>query len=363
MTFYLGFSISAYQTEGNNYYSDWYYFEGEKLPKSGDACRLWERYEDLIPILKELHVNAFRFSIEWSRIFPEKDKVNYNNLRRYLKFTNLLLKNGIEPFIVLWHFTNPKWFFDMGGWENKDNIQYFLDYTDLIVKNFSKIGVKFFIPFNEPLVYIFSSYFLGIWPPFKRVKDISDFKKIAEILNNIHRAYKEAYKIIKENDSNCMYIESFSGISIPFLSRILPKDAPINFVLPTIPNKVEILGINYYGKVVNPRYRKYSISMSMFKKILELSSKKVNEIFITENGINTNDEYIRVRFIRKHLNFILENKEKYRVRGYFIWSLMDNYEWEIGYKAKFGILTRNLEPKDSYYEIKNLFSRLNPKDL
>jgi len=362
MTFYLGFSISAYQTEGNNIYSDWYHFEGDRLPKSNNACGLWEKYEDLVPILKDLNANAFRFSIEWSRIYPTKDKINYSNLRRYIKFANLLIENGIEPFITLWHFTNPKWFFDIGGWENKENIDYFIEYSDVIIRNLRKIGVRYFITFNEPLVYVFSSYILGIFPPFKKIKDIKDLSKILQILENIRRASEEVYKIIKENEAEGIYTENFSGFNIPFQLKFLVGENLIKFVLSTIP-KTDGIGINYYGIAKDSSKRKFKASLSLFKKILKISSRKADKLFITENGINTEDELERVKYIKKHLGFVIKNREKYKVNGYFIWSLMDNYEWDIGYKAKFGIMTRDLSPKDSYYEIKNLFSILKSKDL
>jgi len=360
MTFYLGFSISAYQTEGNNIYSDWYHFEGEKLPKSSDACRLWEKYEDLIPILKDLNANAFRFSIEWSRIFPTKDKINYSNFRRYVRFINLLIENNIEPFVTLWHFTNPKWFFDLGGWENKENIDYFIEYSDFVITNLRKIGVKYFITFNEPLVYVFSAYILGVFPPFRKISDIKDLSKALEILENMKKASEEVYKIIKEKEAKGIYVENFSGFNIPFQLKLLLRENLIKFVLSTIP-KTDGIGINYYGISINGPNRIFKPSISLFKKILELTSKKTNEIFITENGINTEDELERVKFIKKHLSFVVKNKDRYKIKGYFVWSLMDNYEWDIGYKAKFGIMTRDLEPKDSYYEIKNLFSILKSK--
>jgi len=362
MSFYIGFSISSYQTEGDNSFTDWYHFEGKKLPKSGKACNLWERYEELIPILKDLNVNAFRFSIEWSRIFPEKGKIDYKSLRRYIKFTSLLIENGIEPFVTIWHFTNPKWFLDNGGWEERGNIKNFVEYADIIISNFSKIGVKHFIVFNEPLIYILSSYIIGNWPPFSKLSSIKEINKIKKILDNIHDAYKEVYNIIKEKGLKSIYTENFSGFNLPTPLNLMSKDSIINFILSSIPREVDGIGINYYGIVVDNYNRKFKVSLSYFRSILDIASKNFKEIYITENGINTEDEFERVRYIKKHLNFVIRNRRKYKISGYFIWSLMDNYEWEIGYRAKFGILTRDLNPKDSYYEIKEILSRLDLKD-
>ncbi|MEM0379257.1 MAG: family 1 glycosylhydrolase [Nanopusillaceae archaeon] len=354
--FFLGFSISAYQTEGDNFYSDWYYFENDKLPKSGKACNLWENYEKIIQFLVDLKVNAFRFSIEWSRIFPEENNFSQENLNRYLRFIEKLKEKNIEPFICLWHFTNPKWFFDKGGWQYRENINYFIEYVDILIKNLKKYDVKYFITFNEPFVYTLNSYVLGFWPPFEKISSIENLKKISDILENFHLAHKEVYKIIKESDEKIIYIENFSFFNF-YLIKFF-KDTYLDLIISTLPKKVDGIGVNYYGILVDYTTRKFYESLKYFSKVLDKLKTKNKDIFITENGISTEDEYKRAKYIKKHLTFVLNNRKKYNIKGYFIWSLLDNYEWEIGYKAKFGILTREIKPKDSYYELKEFFKSL-----
>lgn len=358
MKFYYGFSISAYQTEGNNIYSDWYFYENlGKLPKCGNACNLWEKYDDLIDILIDLNVNAFRFSIEWSRIFPFEKKYSISSLMRYSKFINKLKENKIEPLITLWHFTNPIWFLEKGGWEKKENIEYFLEYVDLVTRN---LDVTYYIIFNEPLVYISSSYISGVWPPFKKIKKIEDFKIIIDILENIRYAAEEAYKIIKQNNPNAkiIYTENLSQL----LSFSLFEKDLISFIYSTYPRNIDIVGINYYGKSINleeSKKRKYRLDLKHFDSVLNIAKNKFNlPIIITETGINTEDEVERVKFLKKILYFTLRNVKKYNLLGIFIWSLCDNYEWDIGYEAKFGIMTKELKPKDSYYEMKKLFEMI-----
>ncbi|BFI73882.1 beta-galactosidase [Nanoarchaeota archaeon] len=358
--FYLGFSISAFQTEGYYDNQDWYYFiKNGKLPEIYNANGLWENYDIVIPILKDLNSNAFRFSIDWARIYPEKDRIKYSNLQRYAVFTKKLIENGIEPFITLWHYVNPIWFFNIGGWEFKENIEYFINFAETIINNFSKIGVKYFISFNEPWVYVISSYMMGIWPPFKKAESVGDIAKSLDVLNNIVEANKEIYKITKENNVYLIYIENLSFIKLPFFS--LYKDVIINNIRLIFPIETDFYGINYYGaykKIDDVRTRNTIFSLSIIKNILEVLDKP---IFITENGVNTEDEFLRVRTIKKYLSFFINNRKKYNINGYFIWTLFDNYEWEYGYNAKFGIMNRNFSKKDSYYEIKDLYHRLNKK--
>ncbi|MGC9079458.1 MAG: family 1 glycosylhydrolase [Nanopusillaceae archaeon] len=356
--FYLGFSISAFQTEGYYDYQDWYYFiKKGKLPEVENANRLWERYEDLVPILKDLHANAFRFSIDWSRIYNRKERLEYRNLYRYIKFIELLKKNDIEPFITLWHYVNPIWFYEMGGFEYKENVEYFIEFAENIIRILTKMDVKYFISFNEPWIYVISSYIVGTWPPFKKASDINSLKTALNVLSNIRYANDEIYKIAKQNDAYLIYTENLSLIKLPFF--IPSKDIIINNIRIIFPEKIDFYGINYYGiyknmdDIIN---RKPIFDVSFISNILKDLDKPV---FITENGINTEDEFERVRILKKYIYYFVKNRERYKIKGYFIWSLMDNYEWDVGYTAKFGILNRDLSKKDSYYEIKNIYGKLN----
>ena len=366
MVFHIGFAISAYQTEGNNHNSDWYYYEKKKLlPESGNCCNLWEKYEKIINILLDLNVNSFRFSIEWSRIYPSKDKIDYSSLRRYIRFIVKLKENNIIPFVTFWHFTNPKWFHDLGGWKYKENIVYFLEYVELLAKNLKDL-VKFYIIVNEPLVYSLSGYFWSTWPPFEKVEKFEDTKLFLDVYENIKIAAKEANKILKEVDNNnfTIYTENVSDISkvIPFIGSDVMK-----ILINSYPNEIDGIGINYYGyaeSLSDVRNRNFKMSLKIYEKILRRLHKKYNKpIFITEVGINTEDEYERVSKLKNIILYTFKVRKKYDIKGLFIWSLCDNYEWDIGYNAHFGILTRDLKEKDSYYELKEFLLKIKQKNI
>src|SRR3990172_4361676 len=175
--FYWGSATSAHQVEGDNVndWSEWEKENAERLAKeaenkfghlpnwsdikeqaqspqnyiSGRACDHYNRYEEDFDIAKSLGHNAHRFSIEWSRIEPEEGKFNEKEIEHYRKVIKALKKRDIEPFVTLWHWTNPNWIRDLGGWENKKTVEYFLRYVRRIFNEYNDL-VKFWIPVNEP---------------------------------------------------------------------------------------------------------------------------------------------------------------------------------------------------------------------
>lgn len=358
---FFGFAISAYQNEGKNYNSDWYLFSQKNyVPKFENQYELWDNYNNIIPILVDLNVTAFRFSIEWSRIYKDKENIDYTSLRKYMEFVNNLKKKDIEPFITLWHFTNPIWFIEIGGWAYRENIEYFIEYVDTILKNFSKLDVKYYITVNEILNYIFLSYKVGAHHPFLSLSSLEDLKNLLSVMNNLKKASEEASKVIKEYGCYSIHTENIS-ISKINLSKFLVIDLSqmTSFYLSLYPKNIDIYGINYYGeyKSVEDMHNRRN-NLIIKRSLINFLKTLKKDVIFTEVGVNTDDEYHRYTSIKRFFYFAIKNEEKYRIKGVFIWTLYDNYEWDFGYNAKFGIMDRNLNKKDSYYSIKELFSRL-----
>ena len=163
--FLWGSATSSYQIEGGNSLSDWHSWERKKnLEKCGNACDFVHHYSDDIFIANSLGHNSFRLSIEWSRIFPQCDSLDVNQLSYYHNLISELIEAGIKPVVTLHHFTNPAWFIAQGGWCNPRSVDYFLQYVRTAVSYFSK-HVKYWITFNEPLVYLYHGFITGLWPP------------------------------------------------------------------------------------------------------------------------------------------------------------------------------------------------------
>lgn len=153
--FLFGTATASHQIEGDNVWNDWWYYEQMgKLPyKSGKACNHWELYKDDIVLMHSLGYDAYRFSIEWSRIFPKADKIDETALNKYREIIELLLEMEIVPNITLHHFTSPLWFMQKGGFAKEENLKHWEKYVEIVSKILE--GVQFVATFNEPLVFHF----------------------------------------------------------------------------------------------------------------------------------------------------------------------------------------------------------------
>ena len=373
----LGAATSSHQIEGDTY-NDWILWEREgRAPPVGEACNSWERMEEDIKLLLKIGANAYRFSLEWSRIEVEEGIFNLKNLLRYRRFVDALLDAGITPILTLHHFTNPVWFYESGGWLRRDAPQIFGRYADLVSRYFP--DVKFWITVNEPNVYAYRGYVVGDWPPGER----SLFKALS-VIRSMLKAHSEAYAAVKANVRGASvgiahHLRVFTPVG--FLGRVpaLLREYLFNFVpvfsevSGEIPPPVammerinaggDFIGLNYYTRdrvrfsllqpfgveVLPENVWRNSLGWEVYPEGLYVLIKRYNfkrPVLITENGIATENHEERVRFVREHLKQVKRARDEgLNVIGYMYWSLMDNYEWLEGYSAKFGIFTRDRRPK------------------
>ena len=389
--FIFGASTSSYQIEGDNNNSDWHIWEKKKehiKTECGKACDSWNRFSDDIKLLKEFGLEAYRMSIEWSRIFPKPNQINFDAVKKYEKFLLLLKENNIKVFLTLQHHTLPKWL--KNGWINSNIEKYFDDYTSVIGKHFHPL-VDAWMPINEPAVNSTFGYFLDEFPPGHKsvIRYIiasrnqirchcNAFNKLKEINHNIPVGFVKQLLVfdnLKDNLTdrlltryfhyvfNKVYLHAFSKGRIPFSLQVKPE----------LKKTIDFWGLNYYThKWISSKLQKkmqfnfdpniettqmgwewFPEGIASALKIL-WKIKKV-PIYITENGIATDNDYKRKEYIYKHLLHILDSIHSgIDIRGYFYWSLLDNFEWCEGYKPKFGLAsvektTFNRIPKDSGY--------------
>ncbi len=353
-----GSAISSYQAEGDNFNSDWWLFDNGKSSK---ASYFWYKWREDIKLLKELGHNAFRFSIEWSRIFKTEKEIDYKSLDIYKEIVNELLNHNIEPIITIWHFTNPIWFYKKGGWLNKENINYFLDYVQLIGKHFD--NVKYIIILNEPNVYAFKSYLEGTWPPQEK-----NLIKAFKVLNNLKSAYLQAYKILK-NSKRLLSVSQNLIIFKPYkyynplnvISSLIDNKFFNFYFLDRIKQFMDFVGINYYTRVFVKLFSNFVYKENAEKNCLgwEVYPKGLYEvcrvvykkykkpIMITENGICTDNDFQRIKFIKEHIYYLKKAvKEGIKILGYVYWSFLDNYEWAEGFGPRFGLVEVDYQTGD-----------------
>jgi len=382
--FFWGASTSSYQVEGNNIYSDWWHWEKKKgLIFSGDACRHYELYQQDFDLAKLLNHNAHRFSIEWARVEPQEGKFNEKAIQHYKKEVVLALKErNLEPIVTLNHFTLPYWLAQSGGWLNKKSINYFLRYVEKIVYHLNR-DVKFWITINEPMVYIYQAYLKGVWPPEKKsiLKALMVYRRLVyahiKAYHLIHRIYKEEKK-----DFPCVSIaQHLRGFfclnnNLYYYYKLIQniKDYLFNFMFldKLVKNKsLDFIGINYYTSEFLPtnhpqlkKIPKSNLGWFVYPEglyTLLLKLKRYNlDIFILENGISTDDDNQRISFIRDHLKQInLAMQSGINILGYLYWSLIDNFEWDKGFMARFGLIEIDYSNfKRNIRESARMFSRI-----
>ncbi|MDP2593482.1 MAG: glycoside hydrolase family 1 protein [bacterium] len=349
--FFWGAATSAYQVEGGVEANDWA-AAGRTglLPLAGRAADHRSFFQHDFDIARELGHNAHRFSIEWSLVEPEEGRFDEKELERYLTVAKALKERGIEPFVTIWHFTLPLWFSKTGGFKRKDSAEVFCRYARKVV---SVLGgeVKFFITINEPLVFASNGFLKGKWPPLEK-----SFLNFFKILSRLEEAHKLAFTAIKG-----MFPEAQVGIAknnIDFESNA----NPLNFLktiflrwfwnrrfLDKIFDYQDFVGINYYF------YRKsggkekcetsdmgWAIHPKGLYSVLREVKFYQKPVYVFENGLADKADVKRAEFLRTHIEELKRAMEDgVSVRGYFHWSLIDNFEWDEGFGPRFGLVEVN----------------------
>jgi len=368
--FFWGSSTSSYQVEGGIDNSNW----SKDFP-AGVACDHYNRYEEDFDLLKSLNQNAYRFSIEWSRIEPEEGKFDQKEIEHYKKMILALKKRGIEPFVTLWHWTHPLWLEKKGGVFSNKFPYYFSRYAEQMV-SFLGDDVKFWITINESESFATMSYLLGIWPPFK--KNVFTF---FSVMNSLIKSHINTYEIIKKKNplaqvgvasNNNYYKADKNPISLIVKKVVALVD--YFYILNRIKKYQDFIGLNYYLRV---RVRGFSVIWETTGKkekepvsdvgweiypegiyhVLKILNRYKKPIYITENGLADRQDKFRKNFLRDHLHWIHKAmSDGIDVKGYLHWSFMDNLEWHKGFEPEFGLvnidwktLARIPRPSAYYY--------------
>lgn len=381
--FFWGTSTSAHQVEGGNH-NQWTVWELENASRLAQTAHLrlswlpsWETikdqaeepsnyisgegvahnklYKEDFDLLKELNMNAFRFSVEWSRLEPEEGKWDESVIEYYKGYIHELRKRKIEPFLNLWHWTLPVWFAEKGGFEKKENIKYFDRFVSKVAKELMG-EVEYVFTLNEPSNFASFGYLLGEWPPQQK-----NLYKFAKVYWNLAKTHNRAYKIIKKQKPSAQV-----GVAA-ILANIQAKH-PHNFFdqmstkimryawnwwfLNRIKRNMDFIGMNYYfsdyytglGKRENPKVPVsdlgwYAEPEGLYPIMLRTWSRFKKPIFISESGIADQDDQQRTWWIEENI-VAMERalSEGVDLRGYFYWSLLDNFEWSYGWWPKFGLV-------------------------
>lgn len=369
--FLWGTSTSAYQVEGDNN-NDWTEWEMSKerrldLKKREEqlfnfvcdkACDSYQRYESDFDLALDLNNNAIRFGIEWSRIEPKEDTWNVDAIEHYRKILIAAKKKGFKVVLTLWHWTNPTWIAAQGGWANDNTTKHFAEYTDLAIREFGSY-VDYWVTLNEPMVHVANGYLTRKFPPNKR-----KIRESNKTFHNLVKAHNTAYNQIHKHFPDAQ-------VSITALINNFERAHRFNLIefiiekvahwfwndrfLQKIKKHIDYLGLDYYfhDRIVwYPPFRKnlnkevtdmgWEIYPKGIYNVLKYLAKYKKPIYILENGIADSVDRNRKNFIIDHLLMVHQAiEEGVDVRGYFHWSLLDNFEWADGYKPQFGLYKVN----------------------
>ena len=320
---------------------------------SGKGADHFNRYEEDFEIARKMHMNAFRFSVEWSRIEPEEGAWSASAIQHYKEYVAELKRRNIEPVVTLFHFTLPVWFAEMGGFEKRSNIQYFVRFADKIMRELGR-DVKFVITINEPEVYAYESYLTGAWPPGKTSK-----ASMRTVLNNLAAAHNKAAEAIHGINrrfkvsvaKNSPYIYAGDDAVLSQKSADLMQYLRDDHFLKKVVKHCDYLGVNYYFsdrvygyRVHNPDEKVsdlgWDLSPANIQHALERLHEKYNlPILITENGLADADDQNRQWWITQTLIGMQKAMDSgVKLEGYLHWSLIDNFEWDKGFWPRFGLI-------------------------
>ncbi|MGE5177927.1 MAG: glycoside hydrolase family 1 protein [Bacteroidota bacterium] len=389
--FLWGAATSAHQIEGGNDRNDWW--DWEQLPgtiragaRSGSACLGWERYEEDLDLLAKLGLNAYRFSLEWSRIEPERGRYDETAIAHYRAVLEACRARAITPMVTLHHFTNPRWFAAAGGWEERANLPRFERFAGLAGERYGDL-VDWWITVNEPEVYGFHGYGSGIWPP-----GVSDRSRALQVIANMleghalaSRALQESDRVDADGDGRATWIGASKHWVLldpkrPWwpLDRLAASaqhavfnvavtralaGGPIDLRIPgskparrdpdVMRGSSDFLGLNYYTRWLvtlfgkDPRSPRpgapvndlgWEVYPEGLERALVETSRYGLPIVVTENGIADAADRLRPDFIRRSLAALDRARaEGVDVQGYFHWSLLDNFEWADGHEGRFGL--------------------------
>ena len=410
-SFLWGAATSAYQIEGSPLAdgagpSIWHRFV--RTPgriangETGDiACDHYRRYKGDVALMRELGLNAYRFSISWSRIFPEgTGRVNQGGIDFYSRLVDELLAAGIRPNATLFHWDLPAALDDRGGWLNRDVAEWFADYATTMYRALDD-RVTMWATLNEPWVVTDGGYLHGPLAPGHR--NLFEAPIATHHLMLSHARAVQAYRAVGKHQVGLVvnlepkYAASDSEADRAATSRAesymnrqyldpvffgsYPQELIDGFgeAWPAIPaadfdilkTPIDFLGVNYYtrgltkaddsvivkraSRVRNPRATYTETGWEVFPQGLTDTLTWVRDrygsipIYITENGAafydppvaqdGRIDDPLRVDYFRKHISAVHDAMQQgVDIRGYFCWSLLDNFEWALGYAKRFGII-------------------------
>ncbi len=397
--FFIGAATAAHQVEGNNIHSDYWAQEQmihtDFLEPSGDATDHYNRYAEDIRLMAKAGLNAYRFSVEWARIEPEEGHFDEAEISHYMDVIRTCKENGIEPFVTLLHFTSPKWLISKGGWESDETPGYFARYTRFVMERLGK-ELRYVCTINEANMGVqvaaiaerYKKQMMAKMQAGQTDGTVQMGLNLEKMMANQEAAAKERMEIFGVSKTECFtsprtphgdeivikahqaaraviretapHIRTGLTLSLHDIQALpggeekAAKEWAEEFThyLPAIADD-DFLGVQNYtrtlmdasGSLPVPEGAELTqMDYEFYPEALEHVLRKVSKDFkgtliVTENGIASSDDTRRTAFIESALSGVHACiSDGLPVKGYFYWSLLDNFEWQKGYSMTFGLV-------------------------
>ena len=354
--FLWGTSTAAHQVEGGTWNNDWWAFEhtpgSGTVEPAGDACDHFWRYPADLAMLADLGFGAYRFSLEWSRIEPDEGEFSNAALDHYRRMCATTRDLGLVPVVTFHHFTTPRWAVADGGWTDPAIVDRFARFCERATAHLGdEIGIGCTI--NEPNIVSLMGFLVGAFPPGHH--DLGEYATANEHLKAAHR---KGYDAIKSGPGDFPV-----GSTVAMGDWWAPEGS--DAVLEQTRRMHEgqhleaaagddYIGVQAYSRTrltaeglpdgPEPGVEVLDMGYEYWPQALEVSIRYASAItgspvYVTENGIGTTDDAQRIRYVTDALGGVQRCLDDgIDVRGYFYWSLLDNFEWALGYMPRFGLV-------------------------
>ncbi len=390
--FWWGSATAAHQVEGNNVYNDNWLME--HLPgsmfvePSGDACDHYHRYPEDIALLASLGVNAYRFSVEWSRIQPEENYFSRAEIEHYRRMLGVCRDHGLTAVVTFHHFTTPRWVIAAGGWQEPATAERFARYCERVARDLGDL-IAAGCTLNEPnLLALFNG--MGFFPPHEAMVQSPMFQAAGRALGIPPESFapylycdpQRGREVMLAAHRQAIAAVKGTGARFPMGWTLALQDIQAADDSPAAAAKAaslsqaingsyldavregvaagldDFVGVQTYSRMrvgpqgfvpppadAEPTQMNYEFYPEALEATIRLAARTAGvPVIVTENGLGTSDDTRRVEYIRRAVNGVANClRDGIPVKGYFYWSLLDNFEWNSGYKMTFGLVAVNRE--------------------
>ena len=353
--FVWGTATAAHQVEGGNWNNDWWAWEhAPETPcrePSGDACDHYHRYPQDLDLLAGFGFNAYRFSLEWSRIEPEDGEFSVAALDHYRRMCDACRERGLDPIVTFHHFTTPRWVAARGGWTAPATADLFARFAERAARRLGDVVARV-CTINEPNIVADVGPRWGLFPPGAR--DPALRLRANDVLI---RAHREAVAAIRSAPGHApvgltLAMQDWQAVDGGEVRRDQERADMEDVFLAALAGD-DFVGVQTYTRTVMgpdgprqpaPDTRVTHMGWEFWPEALAACIRRAAAltglpVLVSENGVAVDDDRDRIEYVERALGGVLSClHDGIAVEGYVYWSLLDNFEWAFGYGPRFGLV-------------------------